>query len=69
MKRFLIAISLACALSGPALAGDMPAVGQSPAPGETSSPPAPAEIQGVGSFGEMPISGLSALLTILDLAF
>lgn len=31
MKRFLMAIALACVLSGPALAGEMPAVGPAPA--------------------------------------
>ena len=37
MKRFLMVITLACALSGTALAGDMPTVGPAPASSGTQS--------------------------------
>jgi hypothetical protein len=37
MKRFLLAIALACVLSGSVLAGDIHSVG-APAPGETQGP-------------------------------
>ena len=59
MKRLLIALTLACVLSGTALAGEMPGVGSSvvgdvpttgsTSPGETQSPPVPGEMPGVGS--------------------
>ena len=40
MKRILLAITLACVLSGSALAGDIHSVGApEPAPGETQTPP------------------------------
>lgn len=68
MKRFLIAITLACVLSGTALAGDMPAVGQSPAPGETSGPS--SEPGDMGNGGNQGSGNLAALLSqILDLVF
>jgi predicted cobalt transporter CbtA len=41
MKRFLLAIALACVLSGPALAGEIHSVG-APAPGDIHSTDAPA---------------------------
>jgi hypothetical protein len=58
MKRMLIALTLACVLSGTALAGDMPgvnpgsSVGQVPTVGSTSTgqantPPAPGDMPGV----------------------
>lgn len=72
MKRFLIAVTLACVLSGTALAGDMPAVGPSPTPGDVphvdSSSPGDIPI-GQDAPGEISTLGISALLTILDLAF
>lgn len=37
MKRFALALFLACALCGTALAGDVPSTG-SPAPGNTQGP-------------------------------
>ena len=37
MKRFLMTITLACVLSGTALAGEMPGVGPAPAPSGTQS--------------------------------
>ena len=43
MKRFVLAIALACALSGTALAGDFPSTGApAPAPGDIPSTGAPA---------------------------
>jgi hypothetical protein len=56
MKRLLLAFTLACVLSGTALAGEMPGVGAS-VTGEVPSvssptvppPPAPGEMPGVGS--------------------
>lgn len=41
MKRFVLAIALACALSGTALAGEVHSVG-APAPGDIHSTGAPA---------------------------
>lgn len=52
MKRMLIAFMLACALSGTALAGDMPGVGSAavgPTSGGSSAPPAPGDMPGVGA--------------------
>jgi hypothetical protein len=37
MKRFLIAVTLACVLSGTALAGEMPGVSPAPVSGGTQS--------------------------------
>lgn len=59
MKRTLIAVTLACVISGTVLAGempivpgsalgDMPGVGSTP-PGETNTPPVPGEMSGVPS--------------------
>jgi hypothetical protein len=58
MKRLLIALTLACVLSGTALAGEMPTVGSSvvgemptvgaTSTGETQTPPVPGEMPGVG---------------------
>lgn len=57
MKRLLVAITLACVLSGTALAGEMPGVGASvmggvPTAGSCTVPPPPP--------GEMPGTGGSA---------
>jgi hypothetical protein len=72
MNRFVLAIALACALSGTALAGDIHTAG-APAPGETPTGNAtsPGEIHTTGeaSPGDMGNGGLSALLTIFDLVF
>ena len=38
MKRFVITVALACALSGTALAGNIPTSG-APSPGEIQTPP------------------------------
>ena len=71
MKRFALAIALACALSGSAFAGDGHTVGapDPPPPGDIhgTDSPAPGDGHNVDSPGEMPISGL--LLTLIDLAF
>lgn len=63
MKRFALAIALACVLSGSALAGDIHTV-DAHAPGDVPSTDAPAP-------GDMGNGGLAAqaLLTILDLVF
>ena len=72
MKRFALAIALACALSSSVLAGDVHSTG-APTPGEVPSTgsQAPGDMPTIGSTapGEIPTCGLSALLTILDLAF
>lgn len=82
MKRFVIAIALACVLSGTALAGEIHTAGLVPPPpppgaAQTASPgdipgvdfTSPDEIPSTGFTGEMPTCGLSVWLTILDLAF
>lgn len=61
MKRFVLAIALACALSASTLAGEMHTTGApAPVPGD-------AHTVGAAAPGEMPISGL--VMTILDLLF
>ena len=62
MKRFALAIALACVLSGSALAGEIHSGGDAPAPGEIHTPVATAP-------GEMGNGGFTALLTILDLVY
>ena len=72
MKRILMAVALAFVLSSTALAGDMPAVGPSPAPGQTDGPPSPVVAeQGIDSTApaDIPTCGLSVVVTLLDLAF
>lgn len=72
MRRFLMAIALTCALSGAALAGEMPTCGIAPpAPDETADIAVPGEMPttGYASPGDMPTGGLSIVLTILDLVF
>lgn len=71
MKRFALAIALACVISGTALAGEVHTTG-APAPGEipTSGSPAPGDIPcGTPAPGDIPSGGLSVVLTILDLMF
>ena len=51
MKRFVIAIALAYALSGSALAGDSPTGGYAP------PPPDPTHITSAPAPGEMPTGG------------
>lgn len=77
MKRFALALALACALSSTTLAGNIPTsdiASPPPPPGETQTPPgvtAPGDIStpGIASPGDIPGVPLSVLLTILDLAF
>ena len=66
MKRFAMALVLACALSSIALAGDIPSTGITEPP-----PPPPGDIStpGVTAPGDIPSTGVTILLTILDLAF
>ena len=71
MKRFLIAVVLACALSSSALAGDIPTDG-SPAPTPNGSSPtatttAPGEIPTDGSAGQISDAAVSVLLTVFGL--
>lgn len=69
MKRFVLAITLACALSATALAGEISTTG-APAPGNTpiGGEPAPGETLGSGrTDGDMGAGGLALL--ILDLLF
>jgi hypothetical protein len=73
MRRFVIAVALACALSATALAGEIPSTG-APTPGSTQGigAPAPGDMGNggyQGNGGEMGSGGLAALFTILDLAF
>jgi hypothetical protein len=71
MKRLVLAIALACALTGSALAGEIHSTG-APVPGEIppSGSPAPGDIPcGTPAPGEVPTVGLSVVLIILDLAF
>jgi hypothetical protein len=71
MKRFVMAVALACVLSGTALAGNIPTGGE-PSPGNipmTESEPGHIPTGGSQLPGEMPTCGLSALLAILELAF
>jgi len=73
MKRSLLALTLTCVFSVSAMAGTIPTCGapDPPPPGEihNTDSPAPGDGHTVGDPGEMPGVGLSALLTILDLAF
>jgi hypothetical protein len=72
MKRFTMALLLACALSSTALAGDVPSTG-APSPGEIpiggSATPADIPCSGSTAPGDIPSVGLSVVLAILDLAF
>ena len=77
MKRFVIALALACVLSGSALAGDMPTGGIAPPPSgatQTTTSTSPGDIPTVP--GDIPTSGtaeqisdaaLSVLLTVFGL--
>jgi hypothetical protein len=72
MKRFLMTLTVVCALSGPVLAGQIPTT-DSPAPGEipTTDSSEPGEIRATGSpmLGEIPSTDFSVVLVLLDLAF
>ena len=77
MKRFALAIALACALSGSALAGDIATPG-APAPGDQGNGGVVGD-EGAGGVvgdmgsggvvGDMGNGGAAVLLTILDLVF
>ena len=68
MKRFLMAITLACVLSGTALAGEMPTVGPAPAPTGTALA---GDMPGVGPApapsGTQSSAAVTVLLTIISL--
>jgi hypothetical protein len=71
MRRFVMTVALACALSGTALAGNIPTSG-APSPGNipmTESEPGNIPTGGSQLPGEMPTCGMSVLLAILELAF
>ena len=74
MKRFALAIALACVLAGSALAGDIHTV-DAPAPADIHTPGAapPGDVHTVDAAapGDMGSGGLAAqaLLTILDLLY
>lgn len=66
MKRFAMALALACALSSVAFGGIVHStdyVPPPPPPGETQTPP------GITAPGDIPGVPLTVLLTILDFAF
>jgi hypothetical protein len=75
MRRMLIVLTLCCALSGSALAGEMPGVGSSAvgdvptigstAASGTSMPPEPGEMPGVGSTSPFVRTVLLAIVTFL----
>jgi hypothetical protein len=73
MKRLAMAITLSCALSGSALAGEMPMVGPvvAPPPSGASSSVAPGDVPTLCKPGEIPTDGssvvLSAVLAALSL--
>ena len=72
MKRFVLAIALACALTGTTLAGDIHTAGE-PTPGEIHSTDSSTrgDIASTGdpSAGDTPSTDLAVVLTILDLVF
>ncbi len=73
MKRFAMTVVLACALSGTALAGDIPSTGIV-APPPPPPPDETAQFSNVSSTdstspGDMPALDLSILLTVLNLVF
>ncbi len=72
MKRFLMTMVLACALSSSALAGDIPSVGFAPPPPDettqTTNTTLPGDIPSVGAteqISEAAVSGLLAMLGML----
>lgn len=67
MKRFALAITLSCVLSGSALAGEMPMVVPAPAPPTTGAqtPTVPGEMPMVGP-NAVSETALSALLSVFD---
>ena len=70
MKRFVMTVALACALSGTALAGNIPTSGApSPAP-EVTEKTSTGNIPTGGSTSpaDIPTCGWSVVMTILNLA-
>jgi hypothetical protein len=67
MKRFVMALALACVISGTALAGDVPSTG-APAPGDipSSGAPSPARAGYIPSTGA-PSPMVTLILTVLSL--
>ena len=72
MKRFVLAVTLACALATTTLAGEIPSTG-TPEPGDINNPGASVlGDQGNGGLaddGDQGSGNLAALLSILDLVF
>lgn len=74
MKRLVVTVALACALSSVAFAGDIPTTDNpSPAPGDVptvgTSCPGDVPSTDVPASGEIPSTDLSVVLMILGLAF
>lgn len=73
MRRFVLAIALACAVSSTAFAGIIHStdVAAPPPPDATAQTDLPGEIPSTGftSPGDMPTCGLSVLLTAFGLVF
>lgn len=71
MKRFALTLVLACALSGTAMAGDVPSTGIVAAPPAIDETATPGDVPSTGSTapGDMPTVDLSILLTVLSLVF
>ena len=73
MKRFLVTLTLTCALSSAALGADIPTCGiPAPAPtpnGMTADAPGELPTDGSTAPDDIPTLGFSALLAILDLTF
>jgi len=66
MKRFVMTITLTCALSGSVLAGDVPTVGINAPPPETPAPNATGEIPSVGFTQEVTETGLTLIQLALS---
>lgn len=67
MKRFLAVIALACLLSVPSLAGEIPTVG-APQPTQASSNEnknSPGDIPTGGFTGDIATDGLSVVLSVI----
>jgi hypothetical protein len=68
MKRFLIALLLSCALSSPALAGEIPMVDRVSPPTETrhgTSPIVPGEVPSVGYAQQLSETALNLIQLML----
>jgi hypothetical protein len=67
MKRFVIAIALACVMSSPALAGLIPSVPVAPPPPDaTSAPSAPGDVPTVGLTEEISEAALDLVQLVLS---